>query len=259
MKINVMSQEDNKMKFLIEGTTPSFINTIRRVATVEVPTMAIDEVAFTKNSSVLYDEMIALRLGLIPLTTDLKTYKKPSDCKCAGKGCNTCQAKFTLSAKGPKIVYSGDLKTKDPKVKPAIEDIPIVKLTDNQELKLTATAILGTGKEHSKWTTGLMTYQGYPELKIVPGKHKNAAEIVAVCPKKVLEVKEGAVKVANLEACNLCKACQDKAPDVITVNGSTENFIVSMETWGQLSPKEILLESASIFTDKLKEFNKLIK
>lgn len=259
MKINVMSQEDNKMKFLIEGTTPSFINTIRRISTVEVPTMAIEEVAFTKNSSVLYDEMLALRLGLVPLSTDLKTYKKPADCKCEGKGCNACQAKLTLSAKGPCIVYSGELKSKDPKVKPVIEDIPIVKLAENQELKLTATAVLGTGKEHSKWTTGLMVFQGYPEIKIVSGKHKDAAEIAAVCPRKVLEVKDGAVKVANLEACNLCRACQEKSPEVITVNGSTENFIVTMESWGQLSPKEILMESISIMTDKLKEFNKLIK
>jgi len=254
-----MSNENNKMKFLIEGTTPSFINSIRRISTVEVPTMAIEEVAFTKNSSVLYDEMLALRLGLIPLSTDLKTYKKKADCKCAGKGCNSCQAKLTLNAKGPGIVYSGELKSKDPKIKPVIEDIPIVKLAEHQELKLTATAELGTGREHAKWTTGNIIYQGQPEIKIVSGKHKDAAEIVAVCPKKVLEVKDGTVKVKNLDACNLCRACQEKSPDVITVNGSTENFIVSIESWGQLSPKDILLESASIMSDKLKEFNKLIK
>ena len=56
----------------MKDTTPSFANTLRRVVTEDVPTMAIEDVEFRKNNSILYDEIISHRLGLIPLTTDLK-------------------------------------------------------------------------------------------------------------------------------------------------------------------------------------------
>jgi len=107
--------------------------------------MAIEDVEVRKNSSSLYDEMIAHRLGLIPLTTDLKSYNLPSECKCEGKGCARCQLVLTLSAKGPGIVYSSSLKSKDPKVKPVFDNFPIVKLLKGQEIELEATATLGTG------------------------------------------------------------------------------------------------------------------
>jgi DNA-directed RNA polymerase subunit D len=259
MKIEVLSQDDKKLRFIIDGVTPTFLNIIRRIATVEVPTMAIEEVDFTKNSSVLYDEIIAHRLGLIPLTTDLKTYNMPAECKCKGKGCSACQAKFTLNAKGPKIVYSGDMKAKDPKVKPVFEDIPITKLTENQEIKFSATAVLGLGKEHTKWSTGNFIFHGYPEIVIAAGKHKDANAIVNSCPKEVLEAKDGVVKVKKVEACNLCKACEKMDPETIKVSGSEEKFIVTLESWGQFSPKELLNEAAESLTVKLKEFDKLIK
>lgn len=258
MKIEVLSKEKNKLKFVIDEITPIFLNTMRRVATVEVPTMAIEEVAFTKNSSVLYDEVVAHRLGLVPLSTDLKTYKLPEKCKCKGKGCSACQVKLTLNAKGPRTVYSGDLKSKDPKIKPIFDKIPITKLAEGQEIKVVATAVLGMGKEHTKWSTGNFVFQGYPIIKI-GGKTRDAKEIVEACPRAVLELKDGAPKVKNLEACNLCKVCEKVNPDAIQVSGSKEKFIVTLESWGQHSPKEVLNQAAESMTRKLKEFNKLIK
>jgi len=261
MKIENVKHNDKKLVFTLEGTNNAFVNSIRRAGMAEVPTMAIEDVAFTKNSSVLYDEMIALRLGLVPLSTDLKTYNLPSQCKCNGKGCSSCQLKLTLNAKGPKTVYSGDLVSKDPKVKPVFEDIPIVKLTENHELKLTATAVLGLGKEHTKWSTGLIIFQNYPELKIESGKHKHAHEIVSACASGVLEVKDDSIKVKDLEKCNLCKACEEVLgkDSPIKVSSIPDKFIVTVESWGQLTPKEILLESTNALTEKLKEFQKAIK
>ena len=219
-----------------------------------VPTMAIEEVEFTKNSSVLYDEIIAHRLGLIPLKTDLKTYKLPSECKCGGKGCKICQVKFKLNAKGPKMVYSGDLKSSDPKVVPVYDNIPIVKLLEGQEIKLTATAVLGFGREHSKWSTGLMMYQNYPKIKIE--KVKNAKEIVDVCPRGVFELDGKELKVKNIEACNLCLACVDKSDGGVVVTGDENKFIVTFESWGQLDCKTILQNAAKQLSKRLNLFEK---
>ncbi len=241
MGINVFAKEGNIIKFVIDNVDASILNSLRRTATVGVPTMAIEDVEFTKNSSALYDEIIAHRLGLIPLKTDLKSYNIRSECKCGGKGCALCQVKFTLNAKGPKVVYSGELKSKDPKIVPVYDRIPIVKLEDGQELKLTATAILGFGREHSKWTTGLMIYYEFPRVisgnKISEPKDGNAEEI-----KNYVE------KVKRLE--NL---------DEVKVEGVPNKYVVEFETWGQLGHKDILLKAISNLSKRLAAFDKALK
>ncbi|RLG72705.1 MAG: DNA-directed RNA polymerase subunit D, partial [Thermoprotei archaeon] len=81
MKIRILEKDSKTIKLLIEDSTLAFVNAIRRLAISDVPTLAIDEVAFLDNTSVLYDEIIAHRLGLIPLTTDLEHYKSPEECE----------------------------------------------------------------------------------------------------------------------------------------------------------------------------------
>jgi DNA-directed RNA polymerase subunit D len=120
----------------------------------EVPVMAIDDVMILENNSVMYDEILAHRLGLVPVTTD-QTYNLPEDCTCKSElGCEKCRASFSLEieAQDPvEVVYSSHLKPENPDVKPVSEKIPIVKLTRGQRLKLEAYARLGRGKLHAKW------------------------------------------------------------------------------------------------------------
>ena len=68
MEIRVLSnvKEEGKLSFIIKDSTPAFANTLRRIMIEEVPTMAIEEIEFRKNNSILYDEIIAHRLGLTP-------------------------------------------------------------------------------------------------------------------------------------------------------------------------------------------------
>jgi len=258
MKIEVLEKKDNEVRFILEGVNHPFLNSLRRTASTDVPTMAIEEVEFTKNSSVLYDEIMAHRLGLIPLKTDFKTYNLPSECKCKGKGCNLCQVKLSLNAKGPGIVYSGDLKSKDPKVVPAEEGIPIVKLNEGQELKLNATAVLGLGSVHSKWSTGLFTYQYYPEIKINAAKIKNPQKCIEVCPREVFEMEGDKLRVKTLNNCILCKACEE-AEEGVTVESIRDKFIVTIESWGQLSPKDILINAVKRLDEAYKELQKALK
>lgn len=117
--------------------------------------MAVDEVVILENSSVLYDEILAHRLGLIPLTTDLKGYVLPQDCDCkTSLGCSKCRVLLVLDAVATdevKTIYSGDLISEDNLVKPKLSNIPIVKLAVNQKIKLEAYAKLGKGRDHAKW------------------------------------------------------------------------------------------------------------
>jgi len=256
MKLEVLEKDDNKLRFTLEGSSNNFLNTIRRVSVSEVPVMAIEEVAFTKNSSVLYNEIIAHRLGLVPLRTDLKTYKLPNECKCGGKGCNACSLKLSLNAKGPKVVTAGELKSKDPKVVPAIEGLPITKLNENQEIKFNATANLGVGKDHSKFVPCLFVFNNYPELKVIG---KGAKKCIDVCPKRILEMKGDKVIITNPSKCDLCKACVEACPNDLELRNIDGKYIGYIESWGHLEPKEILLESVKVLNKKLKEFVKALK
>src|SRR3989344_8156217 len=111
MKIEIIEKSGNNLKFSLEESTPAFANTLRRIMISEVPTLAIEDVELFDNSSALYDEMIALRLGLIPLTTNVKDYNFRDECTCKGKGCSKCTVTFALNKKGPGAVFSGDLKS----------------------------------------------------------------------------------------------------------------------------------------------------
>ena len=101
MDIKALKKEGNKLTLLINGSDNVYINTLRRMILTNVPTLAIRKINITKNSSALFDEMIAQRLGLIPFTTDLKSFDLIDECSCKKNGCSKCQVSFTLKAEGP--------------------------------------------------------------------------------------------------------------------------------------------------------------
>src|SRR3989344_2515919 len=186
-------KKKNKCSFILKDTNAAFANVLRRNIINKVPVMAIEEVEFRKNSSVLYDEIVAHRLGLIPLVTDLKTYDLPAECSCKGKLCAKCRVKLKLKVKGPCTVYASDLKSRDPKIKPVYPKMPIVKLLKGQSLELEASAILGEGKDHIKWSPGLAYYKYKPVIEI--GNVKNPEEVVEATHGNVFEIKNGKLEV----------------------------------------------------------------
>ena len=151
MQIEFASLDDSLARFTLSGASPAFANAFRRAMIGEVPTLAIEDVRIYDNTSALFDEMLAHRLGLIPIKTDLLTYSTQEKCTCGGAGCPGCTVTYTLSAEGPRMVSSSDLIPQDPKAVPVYDNVPIVKLTKGQKLVLEAKAVLNTGREHAKW------------------------------------------------------------------------------------------------------------
>lgn len=150
-----------------------YINAIRRLSISEVPTLAIDDVVILENSSVMHDEAIAHRVGLIPLRTDLNRFVMPHDCDCKSTlGCSKCRVLLVLDSEAnekTKVVTSGELLSEDELVKPVSRDIPIIALAPNQKLKFEAYARLGVGKDHAKWqpTSAAIVKDGKNENEIV--------------------------------------------------------------------------------------------
>lgn len=164
--INILEKTDQKIILKFNNIPRQYLNAIRRISISEVPILAIDDVVILENSSVMHDEAVAHRLGLIPLRTELNRFILPDKCDCNNTlGCSKCRVLLILdseSSEKTKLVTSGDLVSEDEYVKPVSNNIPIITLAPGQKLKFEAYARLGIGKDHAKWqpTTAAIVKDG---------------------------------------------------------------------------------------------------
>jgi len=194
---------------------------------------------------------------LVVFKTDLKSYFEQERCKCENAGCARCNLLMTLDIEGPEAVYAEHIKSQDPKVVAKHPKTLIVKLLEGQKIKLIATAKLGSGKEHIKFSPGSVYYKGNPEIKV--GKVTNAKEVQSMCPRNVYKLEGTKLKINNKDDCILCNACVDASDKAIEVKASNKDFIVTIEPWGQLDPKEMVSTAADIISRQAKEVTEAIK
>lgn len=264
LEIRIVDKEEFSARLIVEDVNSAFMNTLRRIIVAEVPCMAIDEVVVIENSSMLHDEILAHRLGLIPLKTDLDSYNLPEECSCKSElGCNLCRASLTLDveAKGnTRTVYSSDLIAENPNVKPVSEKIPIAKLAPNQRLKIEAYARLGKGQKHAKWQpVSMCVYRNFPKVKINEKDCDSCGKCVDICPKRVLSISEGGKKLElrNIIDCTVCKDCVDvcpKSPPAVEVSWDKNVFVLDVESTGVLPVERIVNEAINILDKKFESF-----
>ena len=267
VKIEVLEKNDNVLSILVKDADVTLMNALRRIALAEVPCMAIDEVVMIENSSILQDEIIAHRLGLTPLKTDLDSYNLPEECKCQSEfGCSECRVTLTLDAEakdGTRTVYSGEVVSENPEVVPVSDKVPIIKLAKSQKLKLEAYARLGIGKTHAKWQpVSMCAYKYYPKITTPKEKCPDCQKCVEICPKKVFSFKDGKVDVKDLLACTLCMDCVEacpQKPSPLTIEWDKNAFIMNIESTGALPPERVLKEANRLLDKQLNEFEEQIK
>lgn len=213
----------------------SLANAIRR-SVAEVPTLAIDEVEFFKNDSALYDEMLALRIGLVPLKTEKGMTKKT-------------KIDLKLSKTGPCTVYSDDL---DGNAEVVHKKIPLTILSEGHKLELVATATLGRGIEHAKFTPGLCYYRHLLEVKSSPNADKiiEGSKFALIKPEK-----KGSKWICDL---NEAEADQIEKMEKDSVSQSEEMLLV-IESYGSMDAKDILTKAIEALEENLGAFEKEIK
>ena len=157
MSLNIVEREGNRMSVRMGDMPLQYANAIRRICLNGVPVFAVDTVDIMENTSVLADEGLAHRLGLVPLRTDLERYVEPSKCQCGTEeGCSNCRVRFILdsgAAEQTRTVVSGEMKSEDPDIVPISADVPIIDLAPGQRVKAEAYARLGRGSDHAKWNS----------------------------------------------------------------------------------------------------------
>ncbi|MHC1566851.1 MAG: DNA-directed RNA polymerase subunit D [Candidatus Syntropharchaeia archaeon] len=260
MDVEIFKLSEREGKFLLSDVGVAFANGIRRCMIAEVPKMAIDEVNIYENTSLLFDEQLALRLALIPLKTDFESYILPSECGCEG-GCSSCQVSLTLNVEGPKMVYSGELVSLDPKIHPVERKIPIVKLKKGQRVFLEAIARLGRGKDHAKWQTAVAC--GYKNLPRVEIEDCNGCgNCIDACPKDLLVLDEigGKVTCKDEKECSMCRDCEKVCEiGAIRIKSDESSFLFTLESDGSLLVRELVLRAADELEKKAVELKKILE
>ncbi len=149
MKIEDLEKKEEKLEFTLKDSNPPTANAIRRTMQREIPTLAITKVSFFENTSPMFDEYIAHRIGMTPIST-------PEDYELTEESPSTM---MTLTAKDPGIVHAEQMEIEDPKIEVIYPKTPIIKLEENQEIELEGTIELGLGKEHARHKPCLATYK----------------------------------------------------------------------------------------------------
>ncbi len=247
MNMKKIAPIGNSERFFVTGTTPALINAIRRISMNSVPVLAIETVSFYDNDSVMFDEMVAHRLAMIPLKTDSKSYKQGDSMK------------LLLEKEGPGTVYSGDLESTDPKIEVSDKKIPIVKLKKGDKIKLEATAIMETGREHVKWQSAIIGFKQTAALTTT--KDCNLCkECIKACPKGLIEEKSGKIILKDSIECTLCGECRDVCKkNALEILPEKDSFVLSIESTGSLSTAEIIKNSIEVLEAKVNDFKKEVK
>lgn len=261
MDVEIREMRENYARIVVSDASPQLVNSLRRVLISDVPKMAIHNVEFHlgpimgedgkefESVTPLFDEMIAHRLGLVPLPTYLDEFNFRAECTCKGEGCPSCTVMYSLNKKGPSTVYSGDLEPLgSDKFRVKDEFIPIVKLGPNQAILVYATAELGTGKQHAKFqAVQAPGYRYYPNINFNYDRLDVDKFDVGCCPVRILEKKDGKIAVTDVEKCTLCKACVDAAPKgAVTVTGDDTRFVFQFETDSSVSASAALSKAAEL-------------
>jgi len=256
VKLEIRHINDRECKLVVEGVHPYFVNALRRTLLSEVPKLAIDKVIFYDNTSALFDEIIAHRIGLLPVPTDPSTLNLKGQVD--GDGKPVYLVRFTLTKEGPCTVYSGDLECEDKRFSIVDPRVPIVELLKDQRLILEAEAVLGDGTQHAKWQVcSAVGYKYYPTVtidhkRIKPEQAKMAAER---SPLGILSADGGKLQVLVPEEVNRADEAEKICGDGFRIEYDDRKFLFKFETDGSLKAEDALMKALDILKARFKTFS----
>ena len=283
-EIEIKSKTDEELIFDIKGVDPTLVNTLRRIMIAEIPTMAIETVIINQNTSIIPDEVLAHRLGLVPIMADANDFieKLPDD-----EFNDKNSMKFTLNVKcytdknGKLInenIYSKDLifepqgeqekkfynpQTKKYSIGLVHDDILLNKLTSGMEIELECYCVKGIGRTHAKWSPVCTAfYRLINKINIVKEINGNdAEELKQLCPKGVFIVnKKGNAEVGNVRECTSCRECirPKKFKDCIELGKIADHYEFHIESVGMYKPESIFFRAIDVLKQKINNCHDLL-
>jgi len=280
-KIHLIKCDDEELVFDMVGVDAPIANALRRILIAEIPTMAIEKVFIYNNTSIMQDEVLAHRLGLIPIKVDPRLFvfkdksvvdytqnetvvfklKKKCTRNPNPKGNSKEEQYINSTVYSSDLVWSpqADQEEQFFNVRPVHEDILLMKLRPGQEIELEAFCEKGVGKDHAKFSpVSTATYRLLPEISFktdITGA--DADELVNICPMKVFDIEDlgkGAKRavVARPRNCTMCRECirPAKFTEKIKLGRVKNHFIFSIESTGILPPRVLFQEAVKELIEK---------
>ena len=275
VKTKILKEEDNKIQVLLSKTDRSFANALRRSLISDTPKMAIDSVRFQlgtkeqdeeiwETTGPIPDEMVAQRLAMIPIPTVHDKFYFQDECpNCkdlveADRGCLECQMIYTCVVFGTeegRWVIAGDMKylgEEALEIPDEFKSIPITKLMKGQMIEFYATAIMGRGRDHTKWSP--VCGVTFHPRRIGVLNNKTKAKILwdmdlEISAKdfnkdgKLEDVDKVAILSDELNHVGEGTEASRTFKDAISLEEVSGEFILSFETDGSMSPKTAFMRA----------------
>ena len=269
VKTEIIEENDEKIRILLTDTDRAFVNGIRRTLMSDTPKMAIDKVRFEmgtveqdgevwETNGPLPDELIAQRLAMIPIPTVHEEFHFQDKCpECADlvekdRGCPLCTMIYTCKEygiDGGRMITAGDMSYLGEdrlNIPEKYRSIPITKLSKGQMIEFYATAIMGRGSEHAKWSP--VSGVTFTPRKVGVLNNKTKAKILWGL-KLTIKAKDfdGDGRLEDLDMVDqLADDLNHVGPgteesrdfkDAITLEDVPDEFILSFETDGSMTPR----------------------
>ncbi len=275
VEVDILRRDDISLEILVRGVPLPVLNAIRRIMQLEVPTAAVEDVIFYENNTPIYDEIVAHRLAMIPIFSEVAIDKlrSPDECyRCFEESSGmtpeemsrACEGCFTIirfqGEAGTELVtvYAGDLKTDDPDIRPAYPEIPVTVIGPGQRIAFDARIRLGRGIEHIKWSpvtvAGTRYVADISTRSVSEDKALDAEKCVEVCPVEILSFNksEKRIEVSDIYRCTLCMQCVKRCPPgSIDIRPKANEYILFYESSGQLGVKTIAVRAVDILISKI--------
>jgi len=277
MKVNVLQMEDYYAQIEFKDVNYSFVNSVRRSLVSMVPCLALHEIDFHMGSlgsyvdeesgdereyesiSAMFNEIVAHRIGMLPVPTDEKTIEAFGDS--IGDDSKQPDIMYSLHKQGPCTVYSGDLEpvSGDDSLVIPETNVPIVKLAEGQAILVYAKAKMGNAQKHTKWQCAVAPrfYQA-PTITVSSGKGSKA--IFDILDKKDFKKKgkshviDNPVK-AHAALNKLEQLWNDKeAKESMEVSTKKDHFIFEFETNGAMKASLALEQALKALDGHCNEF-----
>ena len=242
--------------------------------------MAIEKVEMWQNTSIIPDENLAHRMGLIPLAVDPRLFEYKASQNKAYDATNSLRFRLHVActkknpgAPRPQInsvadeeahfnhanVYSGDLEWIPigdqaerfqaegiPEPKPLHDDILIAKLRPGQEIEMELVCEKGIGKTHAKWSPVCTAYyRNLPDIRIVePIVGDEAEELKQKCVEGAFDIedmgKNRGKRATVVNRGEACTTCRECIRD--------ERFTDRIDLGKRKEEFEFHVESVGIYT-----------
>ncbi|KAI3623310.1 RPC40 [Malassezia furfur] len=263
----------DQCEFELVGVDASIANALRRTLIAEVPTVAIEHVYIWNNTSIIQDEVLSHRLGLVPLAIDPSkltfklddeandqntvVFNLKAECKKTNAKDGTVEGRYVYASQlewDPKGDQAETMADAPPR--PVNGDIVIAKMAPGQRMEMELHCEKGIGKDHAKFSpVATASYRLLPHIEIcqmVP--EPLIPKLISCFPEGVLERGgDNGVRVADARKDTVSREVlrHPEFEGMVRLGRIQDHFLFSVESTGVYEPEALLPAAIDVLQKKL--------